>query len=71
MPIYEYKCNECGLAFEELVSASSTEAPMCTACKSPNTVKLISACCKQSASSTSGGESYAPPAGGCGSSGFS
>ncbi len=70
MPIYEYKCNECGQVFEELVSASSTESPKCADCKSPDTVKLLSACCK-SASASSGSGSYAPPIEGCGPSGFS
>ncbi|TIH13709.1 zinc ribbon domain-containing protein [Marinifilum sp. JC120] len=69
MPIYEYKCNVCGLEFEELVFPSSSDNPVCPECKSPDTGKLLS--------SFSGGASFSdpvpstPPTGGCGGSGFS
>ena len=41
MPIYEYKCDDCGDIFEELVS-SGTETVPCPKCKSPKVHKLIS-----------------------------
>lgn len=43
MPIYEYKCSDCGFEFEELVF-SSDECPECPKCQSTNTGKLMSAC---------------------------
>ncbi|WP_031480867.1 FmdB family zinc ribbon protein [Maridesulfovibrio frigidus] len=43
MPIYEYKCADCGIEFEELVFKRD-ECPPCPECKSESTGKLISAC---------------------------
>ncbi|OEU71012.1 MAG: FmdB family transcriptional regulator [Desulfovibrio sp. S3730MH75] len=43
MPIYEYKCADCGIEFEELVF-NRDECPPCPECKSESTGKLISAC---------------------------
>lgn len=34
MPLYEYKCPECGEKFEELASASSQEPVECPKCGS-------------------------------------
>lgn len=42
MPIYEYKCNDCGEEFEELMSAGSDKNPPCPSCSSENTEKKIS-----------------------------
>ncbi|MCB2189301.1 MAG: zinc ribbon domain-containing protein [Deltaproteobacteria bacterium] len=68
MPIYEFKCPECGQFFEKLV-LSQAEEVCCTKCGSPRVEKQMSGF------STSGGE----PAGigsalsssSCGSGGFS
>ena len=43
MPIFEYKCADCGAEFEELVF-NRDECPPCPECKSANTDKLMSAC---------------------------
>ncbi|WP_291325807.1 zinc ribbon domain-containing protein [Desulfovibrio sp. UCD-KL4C] len=43
MPIYEFKCADCGKVFEELVF-NRDECPPCPECKSTGTEKLISAC---------------------------
>lgn len=40
MPIYEYKCKECGETFEVLVR--STEKPACPQCGSKSLRKLVS-----------------------------
>lgn len=41
MPIYEYRCNDCGAEFSELVEMDG-ENPDCPGCKSKSVVKLIS-----------------------------
>ncbi|WP_432738005.1 FmdB family zinc ribbon protein [Maridesulfovibrio sp. FT414] len=43
MPIFEYKCADCGAEFEELVFKRD-ECPPCPKCKSTCTEKLMSAC---------------------------
>jgi putative FmdB family regulatory protein len=43
MPIYEYKCRQCGHRFEYLV-LSSTPAAACPACKKKDLEQLISLC---------------------------
>ena len=43
MPIFEYKCADCGKEFEELVF-NRDECPPCPDCKSDKTEKLMSAC---------------------------
>ncbi len=43
MPIFEYKCADCGKEFEELVF-NRDECPPCPACESEKTGKLMSAC---------------------------
>jgi putative FmdB family regulatory protein len=44
MPIYEFRCEDCGRVFEELVMKTQ-ETPCCPDCKSDKTGKLMSACC--------------------------
>jgi putative FmdB family regulatory protein len=70
MPIYEYKCNNCGNEFEELVF-SQNELPPCPKCESKKVDKLISACAVQK-EGTSGGMAdlgSMPPMGDCGGGG--
>lgn len=43
MPIFEYKCQECGQEFEELVF-DRDECPPCKKCGSAKTSKLMSCC---------------------------
>jgi putative FmdB family regulatory protein len=42
MPIYEYRCEECGERFEELVSASAPSAPPCPSCGAEAANRLYS-----------------------------
>jgi putative FmdB family regulatory protein len=42
VPIYEFKCEECGTGFEELVAAGTSSAA-CPECGSERTRRLISA----------------------------
>ncbi|KAF0110410.1 MAG: hypothetical protein FD147_1670 [Chloroflexi bacterium] len=43
MPIYEYRCNECGEAFEKIVRfTEADQIPACPRCESVNTHKRIS-----------------------------
>ena len=41
MPIFEYKCQDCGTQFEKIV-ASSSSSVLCGECASPNVEKLLS-----------------------------
>jgi putative FmdB family regulatory protein len=41
MPIFEYKCGECGAKFEKISHTSSTEV-LCKNCSSPKVEKLLS-----------------------------
>jgi len=40
MPLFEYRCGDCGVEFERLVRAGDT--PECTSCKSRNLERLLS-----------------------------
>jgi len=43
MPIYEYRCLECGASFEKILSAAtSTESVACSQCQSLKVQKKIS-----------------------------
>lgn len=42
MPIFEYRCSECGEKFETLVYSSSEESIECPACGSIQTEKQLS-----------------------------
>ncbi len=48
MPIFEFKCADCGKEFEELVIGSGSEA-VCPDCGSKNTERLMSCCCHKTA----------------------
>lgn len=43
MPFYEYRCEECGHRFEELVPSVSSPAPPCPSCQADAASKLPSA----------------------------
>ncbi|MBE0447735.1 MAG: zinc ribbon domain-containing protein [Actinobacteria bacterium] len=42
MPLYEFKCENCGCVFEKLVSASNSEVPECSKCGGSDVKKLFS-----------------------------
>ncbi len=44
MPIYEFRCQECGKKFTVLVRMSEREKVKCPACESKNITQVISAC---------------------------
>ncbi len=56
MPIYEFKCQECGKEFEKfLLSYSQISQVKCPECGSEKVVKKVSACAVGGDSGTSGG----------------
>jgi len=64
MPIYEYRCDQCG-ALNEVLLLGKEEAPSCSACGSKALTKLMSA---SNFSIKGGSPSFAaPPQGCCGS----
>lgn len=42
MPIFEYRCQDCGHGFELLVLPNRATVALCPACNSPDLEKLIS-----------------------------
>ena len=68
MPFYEYRCNECGEAFEKMLRFSEADQlPVCPKCGSPNTQKKLSKVVSFGASSsgsTSSSSSSCSPRGG-------
>lgn len=71
MPIYEYKCTDCGHIFEILTTSGNKETEVqCRNCQSTKVAKILSAGSFRSGSGT--GLQCAAPAAGCGKkSGFS
>lgn len=55
MPLYEYRCRECGAEFEELIGINDTAPPPCPACSSVTTEKMISLFGSISGSGNAGG----------------
>ncbi|UCG62465.1 MAG: zinc ribbon domain-containing protein [Candidatus Zixiibacteriota bacterium] len=53
MPLFEYKCSQCGHQFEELVSGSEVKV-FCPKCKSENVSRMLSVFSASSGSSSSG-----------------
>jgi len=41
MPIFEYKCQDCGAQFEKIVTSSSSRV-ICGKCESPHVERLLS-----------------------------
>ena len=65
MPLYEYRCNNCGDEFEKMVRFSEADqAQACPACSSRDTKKKISVF-----ASPGGGSASISSGGSCGSSG--
>lgn len=65
MPLYEYKCQDCGDDFELLVTASTQ--PRCPSCGSEKLEKQFSTFSASGASAGSGGSGHVHSAGcGCG-----
>jgi putative FmdB family regulatory protein len=62
MPIFEYRCQDCGARFEKLVRASDTDGPACPSCGDVHVSKELS-----TFSAHAGGkrENGAPMGGGC------
>ena len=56
MPLYEYRCEECGVQFEKLVGASSRDDVECTECGAEKTERQVSTFAARS----TGGAASAP-----------
>lgn len=65
MPIYEYRCNECGERFEVRQPLGADGSGLkCPTCRADKPQKMISSFCSPGASSDSGlGESCLPSSG--------
>ncbi|MBP9943027.1 MAG: zinc ribbon domain-containing protein [Desulfomicrobium sp.] len=64
MPIYEFKCGNCGMCFEEILPASHKHNPSCPRCKTDKDVeKLLSASLQHSAGASSPASGCAPRGG--------
>lgn len=65
MPIFEYRCADCGSKFEELVFGRGGEDPAtCKSCGSPQVSRLFSTFAAQ-VSASNGGACYNQSAGIC------
>lgn len=53
MPIYEYKCEDCGHVFEEFASFNQQGEVECESCGSKQTIRIFSTIANSSGSSTS------------------
>ena len=68
MPLYEYRCKDCGTEFEKRLSFSEADQlPQCPHCASAHTQKKLSRVISFNAVSASGGTTSS--AASCGSSG--
>jgi putative FmdB family regulatory protein len=64
MPLFEFKCRECGTTFEKIVPSSTTKVA-CKKCASPKVEKLLSVFAV-GATSRSSGPVESGPCGSCG-----
>ncbi len=61
MPIYEYRCNECGHVFPRLQRIGATsEGVTCPKCESSNVERVVSAFASSGSSSGLGSGASAP-----------
>jgi putative FmdB family regulatory protein len=59
MPLYEYKCNDCGEQFEKMIRFSEANAiPTCPKCASLDTQKKLSSIAAMGSSSSGNDSSY-------------
>ena len=66
MPLFEYKCEDCGTTFEKIVPTSSTEV-VCRKCSSPKVEKLLSVFAVGGSPRSASSSSFEPgPCGSCG-----
>jgi putative FmdB family regulatory protein len=57
MPIFEYKCGDCGKEFDDLDSIANRDKPhKCPACGSMKSERQLSVFCASSGESGSGGK---------------
>lgn len=65
MPIFEYKCKDCGHKYDIFhKSSSNPEEVVCPECESKNSKKLLSSFSSSMNGSSSSGNSF-PSGGGC------
>lgn len=59
MPLYEYRCKECGAEFEKTLRFSEADQiPTCPKCNSPHTRKKLSSVVSFGSNSTGSSSSY-------------
>ncbi|MFN7925767.1 MAG: zinc ribbon domain-containing protein [Bryobacteraceae bacterium] len=61
MPIFEYRCSDCGTKFEKLMRSSAAEGPECPSCGESHVTKELSTFAAHAAA----GKAAAPAPGGC------
>ncbi|HEY1220158.1 MAG: zinc ribbon domain-containing protein [Bryobacteraceae bacterium] len=64
MPIYEYKCQDCGTKFEKLVRRAGGPEPECPACGQKHIEQQLSTFAAHSGSASRAPEAPACPSGG-------
>jgi putative FmdB family regulatory protein len=65
MPIYEFRCDDCGHVFEELVLRSSDQHDLaCPRCAGRAVERVLSACCVGSGGDAASAASSCAPRGG-------
>jgi len=65
MPLYEFRCAECGGIFDRLMSVNDP-APVCASCGSERVNRLVSLIGGLVGSGSASGGSSRPTGGGCG-----
>jgi putative FmdB family regulatory protein len=58
MPIYEYRCEECGKRSSALLASYSTPDPPCPNCGKPALRRLVSTFATVSSGETDGGDDF-------------